>query len=274
MVSRISILLLVKRSRNRLRVFLRFAQIDGDVDVAVLRPGDPFAVLPHAVGADIVRIPRELIEIIRCLLRAFLIELCKGPGDDGRSRCEHAHKPCIEKITACDAAVYDTAVHRVIQEILQDRLELASEIIFRSVGRPGGILHPAACRIQVPALFHRLMDFIRSDSKAAVRFKLQRIEKPVRRENCIVRFDEPRLQSVEDKCLYGTLRAVKKSHLNTSLRQNCPNAVLPNAAPGARSPRFRCECLLQPFFRVRYCMKFLRYSSLISRISLIPSIYG
>ena len=83
---------------NGLGVLLWLGEVDGDVQVPVLRGGDPLHIFCNAVPADIVGILAEFIVPVGGLLRAPGIEGPELLDDLGGPGGEHAHQLGVEEV--------------------------------------------------------------------------------------------------------------------------------------------------------------------------------
>ena len=91
-------------SRDRLRVLLRFGEVDRDIDIAV---GTRYA------PAD------QFVEVIGCLLRALRIEFFKLLYHLSRARHQAVHQFRIEQIAVNDAVVFEkTALSCIIKQFI------------------------------------------------------------------------------------------------------------------------------------------------------------
>ncbi len=95
---RITALLCILCRRNRFRIFFRFGEVDGDIQIAVLCRGHPLLILLNAVAPDIIRILTQLIKIIRGFFGISPIFFPECPDDLARSRRKQSHDLCIKEI--------------------------------------------------------------------------------------------------------------------------------------------------------------------------------
>ena len=114
-----------------LGVLLRLGEVDGDVQVPVLRRGNPLHVLGDAVPADVVGILAEFIVPVGGLLRTLGAEGLEFRDDLGGPGSEHPHQLGVEEVPVD---------HRVL-------LEHAPGVsIVHEGGEHGGQVHGALWR--------------------------------------------------------------------------------------------------------------------------------
>ena len=90
---------------NRLRVFFRLGQIDGDVQITVFCGSYPFDILCNAVTADIIGILTEFVVPVGSRLRVFLIQIKEFFLYLARHRRDGPHQFCVKQV-AIDNAVF------------------------------------------------------------------------------------------------------------------------------------------------------------------------
>ena len=117
-------LLLLQRGGYGLGVLLGLGEVDRDVQVAVARGGDPLAVAGDAVGADVVAVLGQAVEVVRGGLGRVLVALPERADDLARARGDAAHEASVQQIAARDAGVARAAGDGVVQKAGEDALQL------------------------------------------------------------------------------------------------------------------------------------------------------
>ena len=102
---------------DRLRVFLRFGQVDRDVQGAVLGFHGPLPVPCDAVAADIVAVLTEFVIISRGVFRRFRIFFPEYILDLRRTGYEAVHQLRVEEVTVGYTVFDDPAFHGFVEKI-------------------------------------------------------------------------------------------------------------------------------------------------------------
>ena len=121
--ARIGVRLPVEGGGYRARVLLGLREVDRDVEVTVAGVRHPLAVAGDAIGADVVGVERELVEVVGRLLGTVLVELPERRDDLPGSRGDAAHEARVKEVAARDAVLDDAATDRVVQEERERLLE-------------------------------------------------------------------------------------------------------------------------------------------------------
>ncbi len=102
---RITALFRALRCGNRLGIFLRFRQINRNIQITVFRRSNPFLVFLDTIPSDIVRILTEFIEIIGGIFGIAFIFGFKYGNHFTRSGYQHTHNLRIKQIPVHDAVL-------------------------------------------------------------------------------------------------------------------------------------------------------------------------
>ncbi len=121
-------------------VLLRLGEVDGDVQIAVLRGSHPLHIPGDAVTADVVRVLAEPVIPVRRLLPALGAARPKFPYDRAGPGRQDAHEPGVQQITAGNVVPDDAPRRGIVQQSTQDLLQR---------GIPQGFLRlPEAVQLQ------------------------------------------------------------------------------------------------------------------------------
>ena len=108
-----------------LGVFFGLGEVDGDVQIAVRRFGDPLQVPLDAVAADVVGVLAELVEPVGGSLGAFLlVPLLKVGADDGGARGQDAHEFGVKEVAGGGVVRAHTARYSIVHQRFQDGFEV------------------------------------------------------------------------------------------------------------------------------------------------------
>ena len=122
--------------RNRFRVFFRFGQIDGNVQIAVFGRSNPFDVFCNTVSADIIGILRELIEPIGRALRVLVIQKCKVVLYLTRRWRQRAHQLGVKQIPIHHTVLFERAgLQCAVAQIAQNISQTAARRLLRRYKR-------------------------------------------------------------------------------------------------------------------------------------------
>ena len=121
---RIAGLLLLLERGNGLGVLFGLGEIDGDINVAVNRGGDPLQILYDAVAANVVAVNAKTVEIIGGSFGGLLVIGKELFVDNGGQGSHYAHKLGVKKIAEGNGILNDTLIGGVIKQILQYDLKL------------------------------------------------------------------------------------------------------------------------------------------------------
>ena len=112
-------------SCNGSGVLLRFAEVNGDVQITAGSRSNPLHILRDCVSADIVGILTELIVPIRCCFRTqTVIAVSKLPLNLTGSWSETAHQSGVEQLSGCSVILTYAPANRILRQYLQDFMEL------------------------------------------------------------------------------------------------------------------------------------------------------
>ncbi len=119
----------IARCSDRLGIFFRLGQIDGDIQLAIIRSRLPFHISCDAVPADIVRVSGIGIIPVGSCLRAFLIFLPEHTDDLGGSCHEVTHQSGIKQIPCHDRIAFRQPFrYSIIQDFCKERFQCTSLI--------------------------------------------------------------------------------------------------------------------------------------------------
>ena len=123
----ISALFCKLRRRDGFRILFRLGEIDGNINVSIRTGHAPPHILFDPVTADVVGILTQLVEIIRCFHRAFLIQLPEFRRHLRRSRHQAVHQLRVEQIPVNNAVMlhqplFGCIIKKLIQRLLQIRM--------------------------------------------------------------------------------------------------------------------------------------------------------
>ncbi len=117
--------------RNGLGVFFRLGKIDGNVQIAIFRFGNPFHIPRDSVTPDVIRIPAEFVIIIRGLHRVFLIKILKGFNHLTWAGHQKAHDFCVKQIPINHAVfLKDSFFVCIVQHATEDILQILNPCFF------------------------------------------------------------------------------------------------------------------------------------------------
>ena len=122
----------VFRCRNGLGVLFRLAEIDGDVQLPILRIGFPPHILHNTVAADVVRVLAEPVVPVRCRLGRFPVSFREFLPNLPGGWCQNTHQFGVQQIPAGNILAADATAHCVIHKPLQN--------LFKRKGYRGGRL--------------------------------------------------------------------------------------------------------------------------------------
>ena len=104
-------------------VLLRLGEVDGDVQIAVLRGGNPLHVSGNAVAADVVRILAEPVIPVRGRLGRLGVFLPEGPDDLRGAGGENSHQAGVKEVPAGDVPLNHPPLYGKFRQQAQDHLQ-------------------------------------------------------------------------------------------------------------------------------------------------------
>ena len=137
--------------RNGFRIFFRFTQIDGDIDLTILWRHFPATVFCNTILTDIVGSHTEVIIMIGRFLRVFCIVLTEFRDHLCRTRGQTVHQLCIKQISGYDSTILQyTALQCFIQKMPQCicQIDLCADFF--------------GCRCLIIIFFHYFKNLVRT----------------------------------------------------------------------------------------------------------------
>ena len=122
-------------SGNGLGILLGLGQIDGNIDIAVLRGRFPLEVTADTVAANVVAVARQLIKVVGRLLGRNGIERIKLADNLGGSGRDLPHDRGVEKVAIHHAVLTKSVCHGIVTQSAQNVLQRRDRFV-----RFGGVI--------------------------------------------------------------------------------------------------------------------------------------
>ena len=105
-----------------LGILFRLAQVDGDIQIAILSRSLPAHILLDTVAADVVGVLAEAVVPFGSFLRALFVQSSELAANFSGQRSQDAHQLGVEQVTAGDVIGDDAFADCVVRQTLQNLL--------------------------------------------------------------------------------------------------------------------------------------------------------